>query len=50
VVQVVPYMGIKYIIGTATLHLVSCAECTLTITRSLVIEYFDEGDENFIVW
>jgi hypothetical protein len=49
VVQVAPYMGIKYIIGTTTLHLESCAENTLTITWSLMIEYFNEGDENFIV-
>jgi hypothetical protein len=49
VVGVAPYMGIKYIIGTARLHLGSCVEDTLTITQSLMIEYFDEGDENFIV-
>jgi hypothetical protein len=44
-----PYMGIKYIIGTVRLHLGSCVEDTLTVTQSLMIEYFDEGDENFIV-
>jgi hypothetical protein len=49
IVGVAPYMGIKYIIGTVRLHLGSCVEDTLTVTQSLMIEYFDEGDENFIV-